>query len=81
MKKSLSSLRFLFSFLVFIGHLGLTKVSVGHAFFIILSGFILMYVYEKRLISNSISKKEFFLKRLKRIYPLHIITLLVALHY
>lgn len=81
MKKSLSSLRFLFSFLVFMGHLGLTKVSVGHAFFIILSGFILMYVYEKRLITNSISKKEFFLKRLKRIYPLHIITLLVAVFF
>ncbi|WP_371267010.1 acyltransferase family protein [Flavobacterium sp.] len=79
MKESLSSLRFFFSFLVFIGHLGLTKVSVGHAFFIILSGFILMYVYEKRLISNSISKKEFFLKRLQRIYPLHIITLLVSI--
>lgn len=81
MKKSLSSLRFFFSFLVFIGHLGLTKVSVGHAFFIILSGFILMYVYENRLISNTISKREFFIKRLIRVYPLHLITLIVSVFF
>ncbi|RAR49108.1 acyltransferase family protein [Flavobacterium lacus] len=81
MKNSLSSLRFFFSFFVFIGHLGLTKVSVGHAFFIILSGFILTYVYENRLLSNTISEKEFFLKRLIRIYPLHLITLFVSFFF
>lgn len=81
MKNSLSSLRFFFSFFVFIGHLGLTKVSVGHAFFIILSGFILTYVYENRLLSNTISKKEFFLKRLIRVYPLHLITLLFSMFF
>lgn len=81
MKNALSSLRFFFSFLVFIGHLGLTKVSVGHAFFIILSGFILMYVYENRLISNTITKREFFIKRLIRVYPLHLITLIVSVFF
>ncbi len=81
MKKSLSSLRFFFSFLVFLGHLGLTKVSVGHAFFIILSGFILMYVYENRLIYETITKREFFIKRLIRVYPLHLITLILSIFF
>lgn len=81
MKKSLSSLRFFFTFLVFLGHLNLTKVSVGHAFFIILSGFILMYVYENRLLSNTITKQDFYLKRVIRIFPLHLITLAVSLFF
>lgn len=79
MKTALSSLRFFFFFFVFIGHLGLTKIAVGHAFFIILSGFILMYVYEDRIMSNKISHKKFFVKRLIRIYPLHFITLLFSM--
>lgn len=79
MKNALSSLRFIFSILVFVGHLGLTKVAVGHAFFIILSGYIMTYVYEKRLLLNTLSKKDFFLKRLIRIYPLHLLTLLISL--
>lgn len=78
MIKSLSSLRFIFAMLVFLLHLQLYDVAVGHAFFIILSGFIMCMVYEERLLKKTLPFKQFIVKRIARIYPLHIITLLMA---
>jgi peptidoglycan/LPS O-acetylase OafA/YrhL len=77
--KSLSSLRFVFALMVFIVHTGMFGVAIGHAFFIILSGFILTHVYEKRLLEKQLSFKDFFVKRLHRIYPLYGLTLLVSI--
>ena len=44
-------------------------------FFFVLSGFIFMHVYSKKITGNSISEKEFFILRFSRLYPLHVITL------
>jgi peptidoglycan/LPS O-acetylase OafA/YrhL len=52
---------------------------VGVSFFFILSGFVLSYSYRGRIINKSITKKEFILSRIIRIYPLHFITLFLAL--
>src|SRR5690606_20164608 len=79
MIKSLSSLRFVFAVLVFLLHIHKINIAIGHAFFIVLSGFILTKVYEKKIIDNTFSFSDFFKKRLARTYPLHILTLLLAI--
>lgn len=90
--KSLTGLRFLAALAVFIAHIPETwpeydfgKAPIGAAgvsFFFVLSGFILAYVYVPRLsasTSNSFPFKEFYLRRVARIWPLHLMTLLIAL--
>lgn len=47
-------------------------------FFFVLSGFIFMHVYLKKIAENRISEKTFFILRLSRLYPLHIATLLLV---
>lgn len=44
-------------------------------FFFVLSGFIFMHVYSKSIIEEKISRRDFFILRLSRLYPLHVITL------
>ena len=44
-------------------------------FFFVLSGFIFMHVYSKKITDNRISERSFFILRLSRLYPLHVITL------
>ena len=44
-------------------------------FFFVLSGFIFMHVYAKNIAENKISERSFFILRLSRLYPLHVITL------
>lgn len=79
MIKSLSSLRFVFAVMVFLIHIHTINIAVGHAFFIVLSGFILTMVYEKKIKEKTFSFGVFFGKRLARTYPLHILTLLIAI--
>lgn len=79
MIKSLSSLRFIFAIMVFLIHIKFVNVAIGHAFFIVLSGFILSLVYETKILENKFSYTSFFKKRLLRTYPLHIVTLLLAI--
>lgn len=95
MIKPLTSLRFFFAFFVFLSHLSLIKTSdpffnwfqrniffegyLGVSFFFILSGFILSYNYQDKFIAKKIKSKSFFIARIARIYPLHILTLLVTL--
>ena len=43
--------------------------------FFILSGFILTYVYQNRILNNDFSNSDFLIKRLATLYPLHIVTL------
>ncbi|MGL1902920.1 MAG: acyltransferase [Fibrobacterales bacterium] len=52
---------------------------LGVGFFFILSGYILAYSYGGRLLSGKVSKRSFYIARIARIYPLHLITLLCAL--
>lgn len=79
MIKSLSSLRFVFAIMVFLVHIHKINLAIGHAFFIVLSGFILTMVYEKKIKEKTFSFGSFFLKRILRTYPLHILTLLIAI--
>lgn len=96
MLKPLTSLRFVFAFMVFLTHLRIFKFAsnsyagklyndflfegfIGVTFFYILSGFILAYTYKEQMIIGKISKKEFWLARFARIYPLHILAMLLAM--
>lgn len=51
---------------------------LGVSFFFILSGFILSYSYHDRFLNNSVSKSSFLLNRFTRIYPLHLLTLILS---
>jgi len=57
----------------------LSEGYIGVSFFFVLSGFILAYNYQERLLSKSVSWRGFYRARIARIYPLHIITLLIVL--
>ncbi|MDR2094942.1 MAG: acyltransferase, partial [Treponema sp.] len=50
--------------------------DIGVEFFFILSGFVISYKYAQKIADKTISKKEFFVARIARIYPLHCITFL-----
>lgn len=95
MIKPLTSLRFFFALMVFVSHLWFIKDDgafatqlyehifsegyIGVSFFFILSGFILSYTYKDKILEDRVSKKSFWLARFARIYPLHFVTLLVAI--
>ncbi|WP_312767477.1 acyltransferase [Epilithonimonas sp.] len=95
MIKPLTSLRFFFAFFVFLSHLSFVKSSnlifnwfqrniffegyLGVSFFFILSGFVLSYSYETKLKNQKITRRDFYVARLARIYPLHFITLFLAI--
>lgn len=78
-------MRFFFAFLVMLSHYVIADVPIfregyiGVSFFFILSGFVLTYAYKERMGEGSISKKDFYVARFARIYPLHLLTFLVAL--
>ncbi|MFK7765905.1 MAG: acyltransferase family protein [Mariniblastus sp.] len=83
--RALTGLRFLAAFAVFIhhinGHFGLPSLnfplgSAGVSFFFVLSGFILTYVYFNRLKTRG-EIVRFYFTRWARIWPLHIVTLIV----
>lgn len=88
--KSLTGLRFAAALVVFVGHVLLEFPLIGSndhtrrvlgasgvCFFYVLSGFILTYVYASR--PEPISIREFYVKRIARIWPLHLVTLLIVL--
>lgn len=52
---------------------------IGVSFFFILSGFILSLNYDEKLLSRQVSFREFWVARIARVYPLHLLTLLLAL--
>jgi peptidoglycan/LPS O-acetylase OafA/YrhL len=53
---------------------GYTSVS----FFLLLSGFILTYNYSERAAQGQLRKREFWIARLSRLYPVYIFTLLIS---
>jgi len=95
MIKPLTSLRFFFAFFVFLSHLSFAKTDnsllnwlqrniffegyLGVSFFFILSGFVLAYSYREKFLQKAITRKSFYLARFARIYPLHFLTLILAI--
>ncbi|MDD4148526.1 MAG: acyltransferase [Bacteroidales bacterium] len=95
MIKPLTSLRFVFALMVFLHHLSFLKLHggaysdfyqtfcaegyIGVNFFFMLSGFILAYVYQDKIVNKSAKASTFWIYRFARIYPLHLLTLIIAL--
>lgn len=87
---TLTSLRLIFALMVYLSHLCMIDEGafsthifkegyVGVSFFFILSGFIIAYNYTDKLADGACNKKEFWVARIARIYPLHLLTLVIAL--
>ena len=80
MYKSLQSLRYIFCLLVFLTHYSNGNIqpftaggNMGVAFFFILSGFVLSLAYGKKVESEDFSTWKFYLRFLKKVYPLHLL--------
>ena len=88
MINTLTSLRFIFAMMVFGAHCYVIdnhfdihffkEGFVGVSFFFMLSGFIIAYNYQKKFSENKITKRTFWVARIARIYPLHWLTLSIA---
>lgn len=79
---SLQSLRFVFAAMIFLHHFTVNGEGLfyaggpcGVSFFMILSGFVISAGYSKKVFDSSFKGKEFLLKRLIRLYPLHLLCL------
>jgi peptidoglycan/LPS O-acetylase OafA/YrhL len=48
-------------------------------FFFVLSGFVFSYIYLQKILERKITLSEFSILRLSRLYPLHLVTLLVVI--
>ena len=88
MLNALTSFRFLAALMVFAWHTHimsgvLDKYQLGYVgvgFFYLLSGFILAYVYSHKLASGSARAiKKFYIARIAKIYPTHVLTLIAAI--
>ncbi len=88
MINALTSLRFIFAIMVFGAHCYVIdnffdthffkEGFVGVSFFFVLSGFIIAYNYQEKLRENKITKRTFWVARIARVYPLHWLTLFIA---
>ncbi len=92
---SLISLRFFFALRVYASHLkpfmegnskvydwlyeNILSIPFGVSFFYILSGFVLSYSYRDKILQGTKKRSDFYIDRLIRIYPLHIITFLLVI--
>lgn len=90
MIKSLQSLRFIFAIMIFLHHFpyngeGLFAAGgpLGVCFFIMLSGFVMSAGYGERVMSEKFEFKKYFLKRIIRLWPLHLLCLFafIALYF
>ena len=91
MIKSLQSLRGIFALLIFLFHfgveLGFAKLpfsfggSCGVSFFIMLSGFVMCAAYSDKVLRPNFNYKTFILKRISRIYPLHLLGFAISLFF
>lgn len=90
--RSLTSFRFFAAYWVFLFHLRsridhestwfwdiVENGARGVDFFFILSGFVIFHVYERQIVSGRFSFRNYMVKRFARIYPLHLVMLLVFL--
>lgn len=85
---ALTSLRFFFAMMVFCAHCYVLDDTfaahvfkegfVGVNFFFILSGFIIAYNYQHKMEDGQVTRRDFWVARIARVYPLHWLTLVVA---
>lgn len=62
-----------------VGALALVRNAwLGVDFFFVLSGFVIASNYQDRIVGGTVRLRDFFLLRLGRLYPLHIVSLLVT---
>lgn len=80
---NLQSLRFVFAVMIFFHHYTVDGAGLfyaggacGVSFFMILSGFVMSAGYGDKVLQPDFKKKEYLLKRLIRLYPLHVLCLL-----
>lgn len=83
---AIQSLRYLYAVLIFLHHFNFNGTinceslgPCGVSFFLVLSGFVMSFGYEEKVLSENFKTGTFLLKRLTRIYPLHIMCLLIWL--
>lgn len=80
MIEALTSWRFVFALMIFMHHFTVDKMSLfsegylGVSFFFILSGFVLLYGN-----GNKFTIRGFILKRISKLYPLHLLCLFTVL--
>ncbi|MCD8296054.1 MAG: acyltransferase [Prevotella sp.] len=86
MIETLQGFRFLFILLIFFSHLTWNNIGnfefggdCGVSFFFILSGFVLSVGYGKRIEQKHFSHKQLIAKQLIKLYPLHIMTMIVVI--
>ena len=84
--KTLQSLRFIFVIMIFMSHFNYRNISsfdaggdCGVAFFFLLSGFVLSMGYGSKIDNNTFSFYGFIKRRLIKVYPLHLLSLLLFL--
>ncbi len=86
MIKSINGLRAAFALIIFLDHSYLNGKSIfleggnlSVTFFFIISGFLLAYSYGERIVSGEVTSDKFFLKRIAKVYPLHVIGFVLSL--
>lgn len=88
MINSLQSLRGIFAIMIFLSHFVIGAGderafypggTMGVEYFIMLSGFVMCAGYEKIIQTDGIAYKDFMLRRLIRVYPLHLLCLILWL--
>ena len=83
---TLQSLRFIFVMMIFMSHFSYRGIQAfdaggdcGVAFFFLLSGFVCSLGYGQKLRDGSFSFADFIKRRLRKLYPLHLLCLLAFL--
>lgn len=84
MIKSLQSFRALFSVIIFLGHFPFAYASpfvvlsdCAVSYFLILSGFVTCLAHEQKILTGQYNFRTFSINRFKRIYPLHILCMVL----
>lgn len=85
MIRNLTSLRFIFIYLIYLSHVSYMGFPMfdfggecGVAFFFTLSGFVLSVRYGKEIEDGSFRHSCFFWKQFSKLYPLHIVLTIIA---
>jgi peptidoglycan/LPS O-acetylase OafA/YrhL len=87
MIKTLNSFRFILILMIVMSHSALPtslpfRYYLGKyavVMFFIISGFVLSLSYGERLVKEEVSNKRFFLTRISKLYPLHLLILLIII--